>query len=101
MAILRAMENGVSLVRVGDNELSVITVPYGRGLVSMDFFTAGERVIVAQVPTQHVFTIYSVIGDLLGWFSVAGLIVMVGLAFSGRRKAAPLGAPPMERPIPV
>jgi apolipoprotein N-acyltransferase len=66
MAILRTIENGVSLVRVGDNELSVITDSYWRVLASMDYFTAGERVIVAQVPTQHVFTLYSVIGDLLG-----------------------------------
>lgn len=101
MAVLRAIENGVSLVRVGDNELSIITDPYGRVLASLDYFTAGERVIVAQVPTQHVFTIYSVIGDLLGWLAVVGLLVLIGVALLVRHKAAPLGAPPMERPMPV
>jgi apolipoprotein N-acyltransferase len=101
MAILRAIENGVALVRVGDNELSVITDPYGRVLASMDFFTTGERVIVAQVPTGHVFTIYSVIGDLVGWLSVAGLVVMIGLAFWGRRQVTAVSAPPVERPLPV
>ena len=100
MAILRAIENGVSLVRVGDNELSVITDPYGRVLASMDFFTAGERVIVAQVPTQGVFTIYSVIGDLVGWLSVAGLVVMIGWVILSRRTASPVATAPMERPMP-
>lgn len=61
----------------------------------------GERVIVAQVPTQGVFTIYSVIGDLIGWLSVAGLLVMVALAFWRGRKATPLLVPAAERPLPV
>lgn len=101
MAVMRAIENGVSLVRVGDNELSIIADPYGRVLATMDFFTAGERVIVAQVPTQGVFTIYSVIGDLVGWVSVAGLIVMVGVAFWGGRKMIAVSAPQAERPLAI
>lgn len=93
MAVFRAIENGVSLVRVGDNELSIVTDPYGRVLASMDYFTAGERVIVAQVPTAHVSTIYSLIGDLIGWLSVAGLIGVVGLAFWRGRRAITVTEP--------
>lgn len=33
--------------------------------------------MVAQVPTTGVFTIYSVIGDLCGWLSVVGFVVVV------------------------
>jgi apolipoprotein N-acyltransferase len=77
MAVFRAIENGVSVVRESDNGLSVIAGPYGRILASVDHFTTSERVIVAQVPTQGVPTLYSVIGDLFGWLAVVGSVVIV------------------------
>ena len=77
MAVFRAIENGVSVVRQSDNALSVVTDPYGRTLAAVDHFTASEWVTVAQVPTQGVFTVYSVIGDLFGWLAVVGFVVIV------------------------
>jgi apolipoprotein N-acyltransferase len=77
MAVFRAIENGVSVVRQADNGLSVVADPYGRILAEMDHFTASERVMVAQVPTKGVFTVYSVIGDLFGWLSAVGFLVIV------------------------
>jgi apolipoprotein N-acyltransferase len=86
-AIFRAIENGVSLIRQDSTEgLSVATDPYGRVLATMDTHTVGERVMVVQVPTQRVFTVYSVIGDLFGWLSVAGFVGIVILAIVGGRK---------------
>ena len=95
MAVLRGIENGTSVVRVADNGLSVISDPYGRILAQMDHFTAGERVIVAQVPTRGVSTIYAIIGDLFGWLAIAGFIVMVVWGVVNWRRtprAAPTGA---------
>jgi apolipoprotein N-acyltransferase len=77
MARFRAIENGVSVFRQSDNALSIATDPYGRILASMDHFAASERVMVAQVPTHGVFTIYSVIADLFGWLAVVGFVAMV------------------------
>jgi apolipoprotein N-acyltransferase len=77
MATFRAVENGVSVVREADNGLSVATDPYGRTLAAVDHFTASERVMVAQVPTRGVFTIYSMIGDLFGWLAVVGFVAIV------------------------
>ena len=77
MAVFRAVENGVSVFRQSDNALSIATDPYGRTLAAMDHFTASERVMVAQVPTHGVFTVYSVIGDLFGWLAVLGFLAMV------------------------
>jgi apolipoprotein N-acyltransferase len=74
----RAIENGVSLVRVADNGISFVVDPYGRTIASVDFFNASERVMVAQVPAYHVRTIYSIIGDLFGWLAVAGLVGFSG-----------------------
>ncbi len=100
MARLRAIENGVSMVRIADNGLSVITDPYGRVLASMDHFTAGERVIVAQVPTRGVATFYPLVGDLFGWLALAGFVVIAALAvYVGRHPRST--AHPAQRPMTV
>jgi apolipoprotein N-acyltransferase len=90
MAIYRAIENGVAVVRQSDNGLSVVTDPYGRVLAAVDHFTASKRVTVAQVQVPakaHVFTIYSVIGDLFGWLTVVGFMVIAVWAVVWGRKA--------------
>jgi len=87
MAAMRGIENGVSVVRVADNGLSMISDPYGRVLASTDHFTSGDRTIIAQVPTQRVPTIYPSIGDLLGWLSIGGFAVLVVAAVINRARA--------------
>ena len=77
MAVYRAIENGVSLVRQASNGLSMATDSYGRVLGTMDHFAASERVMVAQVPTRGVSTVYSAIGDLFGWLAVLGFVGIV------------------------
>jgi hypothetical protein len=37
----------------------------------------GERALIAQVPTQGVWTLYPIIGDLFGWLSVVGVVALV------------------------
>lgn len=100
MAVMRAIENGVSVVRVADMGLSVITDPYGRVLAATDHFTAGERTIVAQVPTQGVPTLYPIIGDLFGWLAIAGFVLVAAWAIIAGRRARPT-AKPVERPMPA
>lgn len=78
IGIFRAVENGYSLVRPNVNGLSVITDPLGRVIASMDHDQSSEWVLVAQVPTKGIKTIYSIIGDLFGWLSVtifSGLVL--------------------------
>jgi apolipoprotein N-acyltransferase len=77
MAVYRAIENGVTLVRQADNGLSIVVDPYGRVLAQMDHFNNTERVMVAQVPIQHTLTLYSYVGDLFAWLAIAGLAVIV------------------------
>jgi apolipoprotein N-acyltransferase len=88
MAIYRAIENGVTLVRQADNGLSFVVDPYGRVLAAVDHWTASERVMVAQVPAEAgVFTIYPYIGDLFAWLSVVGFVVIAVWAVVRWRKA--------------
>jgi apolipoprotein N-acyltransferase len=88
MAIYRAIENGVTLVRQASNGMSVATDPYGRVVGAMHHFYGGERVLVAQVPTQGVSTLYAAIGDLFGWLAVVGFAGVVLWAVVRRRRAA-------------
>jgi apolipoprotein N-acyltransferase len=99
MSAMRAIENGVSVVHVSDGGLSVITDPYGRFLAATDHYPADERALIAQVPTQGVWTLYPIIGDLFGWLAVVGtvLLVLMGVVQSLRSrrvKAARLESQP-------
>lgn len=55
--------------------------PLGRMLASMDDAFAVQKVMVTQIPTSGVATIYSRIGDLFAWLCVAGLLgaIVLGL----------------------
>jgi apolipoprotein N-acyltransferase len=93
IAVFRAIENGVSIVRIADNGLSIAADPYGRILSATDHFQADERLIVAQVPTQGVFTLYSVIGDSFAWLCIAGMVALIawGIVRGRRARRAPTG----------
>jgi len=80
--------------------LSVATDPYGRILAATNVLTASEKVMVAQVPTHGVFTLYSVIGDLFGWLAVAGFVVIVSWATVRGRKGGVPDAHLHEPPPP-
>src|SRR4029079_4996331 len=71
MAVFRGVENGVSIVRATSSGLSVATDPFGRVLAVTDHFSPGARVMVAQVPSARVRTVYARVGDLFAWLCVA------------------------------
>jgi apolipoprotein N-acyltransferase len=90
MAVFRAVENGVTVVREADNGLSFVADPYGRVWAAMDHWTAAERVLPAQVPVyDNVFTIYPYIGDVFGWLAVVGFVTIAVWAVVRSRRAAP------------
>jgi apolipoprotein N-acyltransferase len=80
MAAFRAVENGVALVRPAASGLSTAVDPWGRRLAVADYFAAGDRTMVAQVPRGGIRTIYARIGDLFAWLCVVGLVVLLGVA---------------------
>jgi apolipoprotein N-acyltransferase len=80
MAVFRAVENGVAMVRTTRWGHSAATDPYGRILSFMDDFTARDGVMVAHVPVAAgVATVYARFGDWLGWLCVAGTGLLVAL----------------------
>jgi apolipoprotein N-acyltransferase len=91
----RAIENGYSLVRQASGNIAM-TVDYeGHVLSASDYYTTDSQVMVAYVPMQGVRTIYATIGDLFAWLSIAGLIVLIGVAIARRRQAGEAGAAPI------
>jgi apolipoprotein N-acyltransferase len=87
MAVFRAIENGMSLVRQTDSGLSIAVDPYGRTLAQADFFGATDRTLVAQVPVRHVTTIYTLFGRWFEWLAPFGLMfLIVSLLIPRRRK---------------
>jgi len=77
MAITRAIENGFSLVHPAGQGLSVATDNRGRIISSLDYFRTDEQVMYADVPVQHAFTLYPLIGDFFAWLCIAGLIAFL------------------------
>lgn len=73
MALVRAIENGCSLVRQTNLGLSAAVDAKGRPLAAVDYFRATRCVMVAQVPMKGVRTLYSLIGDAFAWASVVAL----------------------------
>lgn len=105
MAILRAIENGVGILRQTDHGLSLAIDSYGRTLAEMDHFTATERRLAVEMPAGHVSTLYPVIGDLFGWLAVAGFALVAGKATLAQPTPTP-GPPtptavlPTATPVP-
>jgi apolipoprotein N-acyltransferase len=85
MAVFRAIENGISLVRQAEGSLSIAVDPYGRVLAQTDFFGATDRTLVAQVPVKHVTTIYSLFGRFFEWLCLIGFLYVVIRTLTLRR----------------
>lgn len=74
MAVFRAIENGVSLVRPAASGLSSAVDPWGRVLGMSDHFSARDSTMIAHVPIGHISTLYATTGDLFAWICVAGAV---------------------------
>lgn len=55
----------------------------------MDFFQTADQVMVAQVPTRGVRTLYARVGDAFAWACILGL-VLVAVMVTFQSTAAPV-----------
>ncbi len=88
VAITRAIENGVSLLRPTGRGFSLITDNRGRILGSQDYFASSTGIMIAAIPIHGARTIYSRVGDVFAHLCVAGLICLAGRAFLRRKQTA-------------
>jgi len=91
MAVFRAIENGMSLVRQTDAGLSIAVDAYGRVLAQTDYFGSTDRTMVAQVPVRHLATAYALFGRWLDWVCLVGFLFVIAYviaqAIVARRRA--------------
>ena len=80
MAVFRAIENDVPLVRPAASGISSAIDPWGRVLGMADYFAPGDRTLNVQVPLGRVPTLYARIGDLFPWLCSACLVRALGIA---------------------
>jgi apolipoprotein N-acyltransferase len=80
MASFRAIEQGVNLIRHTSHGLSAAFDYQGRRLAAMDHYRTADYVMISEVPTKGVRTIYSRLGNWFAWVCVAGLLGLIGRA---------------------
>jgi len=82
--ITSAYENGFSFVRPTYNGYSYASDYNGIELAHMKSDETKDGIMYANVPTRGIKTLYSMIGDLLGWLNVFGLLGLVFYALKKR-----------------
>ena len=68
-ASMRAIENGRYLARAANTGISGFVDPYGRVIASSDLFE--QKLLVADLRFIRARTVYSRLGDLIAWLSLA------------------------------
>jgi apolipoprotein N-acyltransferase len=77
IAVMRAVEDGFSLVRSARNGLLTVTDNRGRIVAETATNTAVFATSLASVPTGHSHTLFLALGDWFGWCSVILLICVL------------------------
>ncbi len=86
--VLRGVENRVATIKADTAYSALIADPYGRILASRDGAPDGEAfALVADVPLGTGSTIYSRLGDWVGWLGLAGLVAFTIMQNLNKRGA--------------
>ncbi len=93
MARLRAIENGYSLIRIDFEGVSAAFDPYGRVLAMQDTLSGQSHMMMVDLPTKGVTTLYNRIGDIFAWLCIAMVLALSGSALLG----GPLNAKILRR----
>lgn len=81
MAVFRAVENGVSVVRPARRGYSSVIDPYGEVIAfDLDAFVGEDPTLIAEVPTEGRDTLYAAVGDVVPQGSLLALLALGSLA---------------------
>jgi apolipoprotein N-acyltransferase len=72
------------VVRQANAGTSIASDSRGTVLARQDYFMTEDRMMLADVPTEGVRTVYGCLGDWFAWTSIAGFALL--LLFALRRK---------------
>lgn len=95
MAIMRGVENGFAVARAARQGLLTLSDAYGRVRAQARSDQKGPVRVVARVSRGGAATLYSQLGDILPWVSIATAVLLVGLALAqkGNGRAGVTGPP--------
>ncbi len=71
VGLLRGVEDGFSVARMVNEGTSMAVDYRGHLLAAQDFFTTPARVMVVDLPTRGVTTLYGRLGDWFAWLCIA------------------------------
>jgi apolipoprotein N-acyltransferase len=81
------LENGFSVVRQTNKGTSMAIDGSGRALARQEYFETADRLMLVDVPTRRVASLYAALGE---WFAYAGMALALALVVwgisAGRRK---------------
>jgi apolipoprotein N-acyltransferase len=78
--VFRSVENRIPTVKADGAFSASIIDPYGRILAKRSGAPEGEAfALVADVPVVESGTLYTHVGDWMGWLSIAGMVVFMVL----------------------
>ncbi len=77
MAVVRAIENGVSILRPVSKGLMIAADNFGQIIAQDDYFDDDEHLMVADLPVRKFRTIYSTIGDAFVYCCGIGLLFSI------------------------
>ena len=80
----RAIENGFALYRLARESVSIAVDYQGRPVVLSDYFLTDQSIVYADLSTEGRETVYNLLGDWFAWLSIAGLVLLVGMAIARR-----------------
>jgi len=75
MAAYRSIEQGHSVLRSTRFGLSAAINPYGEMSSQMSSFDANNKIMIAQLPYKGTTTVYSIIGDIVVYLSIAFILI--------------------------
>ncbi len=86
MASYRTIESGFSLARGGFYAQTVAVDYQGHGLGKIDYYTASDRTLVAQLPIKGTPTLYLTLGDFFPNLCVIALLGLIVAAFIQKQR---------------
>jgi apolipoprotein N-acyltransferase len=80
VGVVRGLENGFSVVRQTNKGTSMAIDGSGRVLARQEYFETEDRLMLADVPTKRLPTLYALMGE---WFAYAGMALALALVIWG------------------
>lgn len=90
MLAVRAVENGVNLVMITYDGISVVTNDYGKEIFRKGIEEIGyEKVFITDVPTGFHVTVYGRFGNIINWTYLVLTVSLLSIAIYRKRKQSP------------